>query len=271
MEERVKLLLTNDDGIFADGILSLRDEFLKIGEVYVVAPDGERSSVSHAITLNHPLRINEVYLKDEFLGYATTGTPVDCVILALNGFLEDKHINYIISGINHGVNLGEDVIYSGTVSAAFEGCMFNISAFAFSKQIIDNSLSFSDAAFLARGIFQFFIKVLDDTRYILNVNFPDIPINEIKGVKIVRLGKRIYNDRLEKRIDPRGRSYYWIGGDAPSGKEEEGTDIDAISRGFISITPLSLDFVNHELLDKLNEKIGSYVSLEEMMRGDEKI
>ncbi len=255
------ILLTNDDGILATGILSLKKELSKIGKVYVVAPDGERSSIGHAITLNHPLRINEIFFEGKTLGYATTGTPVDCVIMALKGILKDKKIGYIVSGINHGENLGEDVIYSGTVSAAFEGYLYNLSAYAFSKQILHNELSFDDAAYLAKGIIVFFSRILRESKYILNINFPDVPLNKIKGVQITRLGKRIYNDRLEERKDPRGRSYYWIGGESPSGKLEEGTDMFAISKGFISITPLSLDVVNYDLLGSLKSEIGEIISI----------
>ncbi len=263
----MKILLTNDDGIFADGILSLKKEFSSIGNVYLVAPDGERSSISHAITLNHPLRVNEIYMNGDFLGFSSTGTPVDCVILGLKGLLGDVQIDYIISGINHGSNLGEDVIYSGTVSAAFEGCLFDIPAFAFSKHTVNNALSYADAAYLSRLIFEFFIKVLGKDKYILNVNFPDVKIDDIKGVKITRLGKRIYKDRLEERKDPRGKSYYWIGGEPPSGMLEEGTDIFAISEGFISVTPLSLDFVNYDLLHTLHKEIGEFITLGGIMNG----
>ncbi len=257
----MKILLTNDDGIFADGILALKKELSKMGNVYVIAPDGERSSISHAITLNHPLRINKIYFEGEFLGYSSTGTPVDCVILGLRGLLSEEKIDYIVSGINHGANLGEDVIYSGTVSAAFEGCLFNIPAFAFSKQVINNELPFSQAASIARGIIRLFSEKLKGIKYILNVNLPDIPIEKIKGIRFTRLGKRIYNDRLEERIDPRGKRYYWIGGEPPSGKLEEGTDIFAISQGFISITPLTLDVVNYDLLEILKKEIGETISV----------
>ncbi len=257
----MNILLTNDDGILATGILSLKKELSKIGKVYVVAPDGERSSISHAITLNHPLRISEVFFGDESLGYSTTGTPVDCVILALKGLLKGQKIDYVVSGINHGANLGEDVIYSGTVSAAFEGCLLDINSYAFSKQILHNELSFDDAAYLAKGIIVFFSRILRESKYILNVNFPDVPLSKIKGVQITRLGKRIYNDRLEERKDPRGKSYYWIGGESPSGKLEEGTDIFAISKGFISVTPLSLDVVNYDLLSRLKSDIGEIISI----------
>ncbi len=264
-KQSMEILLTNDDGILATGILSLKRELSKIGKVYVVAPDGERSSISHAITLNHPLRINEVFFGDEFLGYSTTGTPVDCVILALKGLLKEKRIDYIVSGINHGANLGEDVIYSGTVSAAFEGCLFGIPAYAFSKQILHNELPFEDAAYLAKGVIVFFSRILKKSKYILNINFPDIPLNKIKGIQITRLGKRIYNDRLEERKDPRGRSYYWIGGESPSGKLEEGTDIFAISEGFVSVTPLSLDVVNYDLLSSLKTEVGETISIGGML------
>jgi len=260
----MNILLTNDDGIFREGLVCLKKALSEMGKVYVVAPDGERSSISHAITLNHPLRINKVDLEGEPLGFSSTGTPADCVILGLKGLLGDVKIDYIVSGINYGLNLGEDVIYSGTVSAALEGGIYNIPSFAFSKQTKDNSLSFCTAASLSSRIVNFFIKNLKTSNYVFNVNFPDLELEKIKGLKITRLGRRIYYDRLEKRIDPRGKIYYWIGGDEPSGKMEEGTDILAVHEGYVSITPLSLNFVDLNLIDALKKDIGEFIPLREV-------
>lgn len=248
------ILITNDDGIDSPALLALKKALDEIGEVAVVAPDHNWSAAGHAKTMHKPLRITEAKLADGSPAYTTTGAPSDCVALAIMGILE-RRPDLVISGINQGANLGHDITYSGTVAAAMEGVIFGIPAMAVSLDCYESpedSILRYAAHFTARLAACVLERGLDKG-VLINVNVPHVPPEEVKGIEITRLGKRVYRDALVKRQDPRGRDYYWIGGEQPSGVGEEGTDIWAIAENCISITPINLDMTDHRLIEKLKE------------------
>jgi 5'-nucleotidase len=233
------ILVTNDDGIWAEGLLALRKTLSSLDEVMVVAPDREQSATSHSLTLNHPLRVKEI--EDSVL--SLDGTPTDCVLLAFNGLLKEKP-QLVVAGINHGPNLGEDVSYSGTVAAAIEGMLQGAPSIAISvagKPPYSFEVASSFGLKLARTILE---KGMD-SQTMLNVNVPNLPQANISRVKVTKLGNRIYRDLLVKKVDPRGRAYYWIGGNEPSWESREETDFRAIEDGMISVTPLHLDMTDY--------------------------
>lgn len=237
------ILVTNDDGVNAPGLLALVQEMRKIGDVSILAPDRNWSGGGHVKTIDRPLRIKEVALADGSPALASDGAPSDCVALALLGFFQEK-IDLVVSGINPMANLGHDVTYSGTVTAAMEAVIWGVPGVAFSLDTKENHLGLLDYHAAAQSAGQV-VSTLRTHRLpagiLLNVNVPYRPYSEIKGLRITRQGMRVYLDRLDQRLDPRGRPYFWIGGDAPSGIPEEGTDIGALDSGYVSITPLQLD------------------------------
>ncbi|MCS7011904.1 MAG: 5'/3'-nucleotidase SurE, partial [Anaerolineales bacterium] len=221
------ILVTNDDGVTAPGLLALAQAMRKLSgvKVSILAPDRNWSGSGHVKTLERPLRVREVTLADGSVAFASDGAPSDCVALALLGFFEEK-IDLVVSGINPMPNLGHDVTYSGTVTAAMEAVIWDTPGIAFSLGSLDNhlgSLDYSAAAEAAHKIVRTFLEYRWIPGMLLNVNIPYCPFEEIKGVRITRQGLRVYRDRLDKRMDPRGRPYYWIGGEAPTGTPEEGT------------------------------------------------
>lgn len=237
------ILVTNDDGVNAPGLLALAQEMRRLGDVSILAPDRNWSGGGHVKTLGRPLRIHTVTLADGSLAYASDGAPSDCVALATLGFFKKK-VDLVVSGINPQPNLGHDVTYSGTVTAAMEAVIWGVPGLAFSLASEKDHLADLDyypAARLARQISEMVIEHGLPHGILLNVNFPYLPENAIQGMLITRQGLRVYRDRLDRRVDPRGRDYYWIGGDAPTGLPEEGTDIGALAKGYVSITPLQLD------------------------------
>jgi 5'-nucleotidase len=239
-----RILVTNDDGIYSEGLRKLADALRSIGDVTIVAPDREQSAASHALTLNRPLRIIELQ-KNEWI---VDGTPTDCVNLAVLKMMKTARPDIVVSGINFGPNLGDDVTYSGTISAAFEGSLLNIPSIAFSALVGEN-FSFAKCAAFAKQLTRVLLERKRRPDVILNVNFPV----DFKGVKVTRLGKRIYGEGVIERLDPRGRKYYWIGGDPPTWQPGEHTDFEAVQAGFISITPLHLDLTHHESIPPLKE------------------
>lgn len=233
-----RILVCNDDGIHAAGIRALVEVLEPIGEVTVMAPLTEQSAASHALTLHHPLRIREISERR----YAVEGTPTDCVLLAVKEILKEKP-DLVVSGINQGPNLGEDVIYSGTVAAAMEGAILGIPSLALSLA----SWTFSDfegaaetAARLTRNLLE---RDLPD-RFLVNVNIPPVPAAEIRGLRLTRLGNREYNDVFIKQTDPRGRDYYWIGGGDPSWTPSTDSDFNAVSENYVSVTPMLMDLTD---------------------------
>lgn len=245
----MKILLTNDDGIYAPGLLALKRELEILGDVYAVAPDRPRSATGHSITLHKPLRVSRIELADGSTGYATNGTPSDCIVLALAAVLDDDP-DLVVSGINPGPNLGEDLSYSGTVSAAMEGAICGFPSFAISlagEDVFDFHAAAKFAVRLASKIHQNSLP----KDMLLNVNVPALPEGEIAGVSITRQAKRRYRGRIETRIDPRGREYYWLGGELLDEEPPEGTDVDAIQHNQISVTPIQLDFTEYRFMDEL--------------------
>jgi 5'-nucleotidase len=241
------ILVTNDDGVNAPGLLALAQEMRHLGEVSILAPDRNWSGGGHVKTLGRPLRIHPVTLANGSPAYASDGAPSDCVALATLGFFKKK-VDLVVSGINPQPNLGHDVTYSGTVTAAMEAVIWGIPGLAFSLASEKDHLADLDyypSARLAREITEMVIQHGLPHGMLLNVNFPNIPETMIKGMKITRQGLRVYRDRLDRRVDPRGRDYFWIGGDAPTGIPEEGTDIGALAEGYVSITPLQLDLTDY--------------------------
>ena len=245
------ILLTNDDGVQAAGLLALKQAVETVSEVIVFAPDHNWSTAGHSKTMHKPLRVHQAQLADGSPALTTNGGPADCVALAVLGLLP-RQPDLVISGINSSENVAQDLTYSGTVSAALEALISGIPAIAISlAKPEDGPLDFQCAARFAAILAS---RVLKSGRkdLLLNVNVPAIPCQEITGVEITRLGQRIYRDVLVERDDPRGDKYYWIGGEPPSGVVEEGTDYAAIVAKRISITPLQLDLTAHHVLEELS-------------------
>lgn len=245
------ILVTNDDGIYGPGLVPLVSALKKVGKLYIVIPNQEKSGVSHALTLDRPLRAYRI--KDQAINsknlFIVNGTPADCVRLAVLSLFRGK-IDLVVSGINRGANLGEDVIYSATAAAAREAAMLGIPGLAISL-LIKNGQYFNTAAKYAYNLAKWILKNGLPKGVFFNLNVPDLPEKKICGFEITRLGKRIYSNKINPRIDPRGLKYYWLAGRAPSGVNEPGTDISAINRKMVSLTPLRYDSTAYDLLNKL--------------------
>jgi 5'-nucleotidase len=251
------ILVTNDDGVTAPGLLALIEAVRAIPDtkISILAPDRNWSGSGHVKTLDRPLRVKEVTLADGSSGFASDGAPSDCVALALLGFFDEK-FDLVVSGINPMANLGHDVTYSGTVTAAMEALIWDTPGIAFSLGSVENHLSTIDytaASEVACRIIETSLAHHFSPGMLLNVNIPYLPAEQIKGTRVTRQGLRVYRDRLDKRVDPRGRPYYWIGGDSPSGTPEEGTDVGALSAGYVSITPIQLDLTMYTSIPTLGD------------------
>ena len=248
----MRVLISNDDGIHSEGIQALTSGVVEDHEVYVVAPDRERSATGHSLTLHRPLRMEEAtHLKGVKAAYSTDGTPSDCVKIAIGAILKEQP-DIVLSGINHGPNMGTDVLYSGTVSAAMEGAIYNIPSIAIS--LADHKpQDFSSSVIFIKKLLKKISEVKFPDRTLLNINIPPLPISEIAGVEITELGVRPYNDYFVKRIDPRGRTYYWLAGEAIEENELPGTDVFAVRNNQISITPVTIHMTNQSMLPKLKE------------------
>ncbi len=257
------ILVTNDDGVFSPGIQILAKRLRELDSVVIVAPDRERSAAGHSMTLHRPLLIEEV--KESV--FSVNGTPTDCVNIAVKGLLKGSP-KLVVSGINKGPNLGDDVTYSGTVAGAIEGTLLGIPSFAVSLAARENFL-FAEAAEVA---LRTAAQILDNgipQGTLLNINVPNIPIPEMKGTRITRLGKRIYHQMTVERVDPRGKKYYWIGGGEPDWEREEGTDLDAVDRGMVSVTPLHLDLTDYASFDRMKSFEGLSYGHSPVRRGTE--
>jgi len=235
------ILITNDDGIRAEGLLTLEKALADLGKTVVVAPESEQSATSHAITLDGPLRIKK-YSHER---YSVTGTPTDCVLLAVHGILGSRP-DIVVSGINHGPNMGEDVTYSGTVAAAIEGNILGIDSIAVSITSWEPE-SFEAAGRIA-GYLADRMLARDGVAgtSLWNVNIPPVPEAEIKGIRVTRLGSRVYNDSIIRKTDPRGKDYFWIGGGEPGWNADEKSDFTAVSDGYVSVTPLKVDMTDYK-------------------------
>lgn len=250
-----RILVTNDDGIYSEGIRKLADVCREHADVTIVAPDREQSAASHALTLNRPLRLIEVETNE----WVVDGTPTDCVNLAVLKLMKEQRPDLIVSGINFGPNLGDDVTYSGTISAAFEGALLNIPSIAFSA-VVGPHFSFDRCAEFAGELVRVALDTHRDPRVVLNVNFPNC---EFAGVKVCKLGKRIYGEGVIERLDPRGRKYYWIGGEPPVWHPGVDTDFEAIQAGYVSVTPLHLDLTDYQSISRLKpleETLGHFAA-----------
>lgn len=255
LPRRMRILLTNDDGITSRGLFAAKQALDAIGSVSVIAPDSNRSAVGRGITIDRPLTVKEVALRDGSTGYATDGTPVDCVRFADLGLVGERP-DLIVAGINYGVNLGDDVTYSGTVAAAFEGILLGIPAIAVSQQSREAGLHFRRQRGYdftpAAGILAVLARTVAERGLpagtILNVNAPPPPV---KGVAVARLGRRIYRDRLELESDDAGRRTYRIYGDDPSYHDEPDTDFRAVAEGRVAVTPIHLDLTSSDALEEI--------------------
>jgi len=247
------ILVTNDDGVAAPGLIALAQELRSLGRVTILAPDRNWSASGHVKTLERPLRVKQVELADGTPALATDGAPSDCVALAVLGLLE-SNIDLVVSGINPNANLGHDLTYSGTVTAAMEAAIWGLPGIAISLDSPENHLGVLDYSTAARMARLISARVLEKglpKSILLNVNVPYVPEEQLKGIKITRQGLRVYRDLLVSRQDPRGRPYYWIGGDAPTGIPEEGTDFGALAEKYVSVTPVQLDLTAHGALESM--------------------
>lgn len=252
-EKTPHILITNDDGINAPGLLALAKEFRKLGKVSVLAPDHNWSASGHVKTMHRPLRVKSTTLADGSTAYTSDGAPSDCVAVALLGYIEEP-IDLVASGINPNANIGHDVTYSGTVTAAMEAAIAGLPALAVSLDSPENhsgALDYAPAAYLARKLASMMLKKGLPKGVLLNLNVPYLPLKEMKGWRITRQGLRIYRDELIRREDPRGKPYYWIGGEVPTGVVESDTDFGAIHEGYISVTPLKLDLTAQDAMPSL--------------------
>ncbi len=248
---KVRILLTNDDGIASPGLLALYRELRRIGEVIVVAPDGERSAVGHAITISEPLRVWPYERNGKPFGYAVAGTPADCVKIAFWALLKDQpKPSLVISGINLGSNTGINAIYSGTVSAATEGAILGVPSFAISLTTYENP-DYGPAARFARYLARLVLRRGLPRGVYLNVNVPAVPADQIKGVAITSQGQAVYREQYQVRRDPRGRAYYWLTGTKIDLEHDESIDDGAILHNKISVTPIHYDLTNYAFIEEL--------------------
>ncbi|MDR4507972.1 MAG: 5'/3'-nucleotidase SurE [Candidatus Brocadiaceae bacterium] len=248
----MQILLTNDDGIYAPGIDALKHCIKDLGQITVVAPDIEQSGVGHSITFSHPLRVREVCLDNEFIGYGVNGSPADCVKMAICEVMKMSP-DVVISGLNMGANVGIHVLYSGTVAAAVEAAIMGYPSIAVSFEISDNYADIKSAAEVARKVIGCIIRHNLPKGSLLNVNIPSRPPEQIKGIRVTRQFSHDFKETFDRRIDPSGRAYYWLTGTDKSLHHEEGTDLSAVSEGYISVTPLSYDLTDYRFYKKIEE------------------
>lgn len=256
---RPRILICNDDGIDAPGIIALAKEMKKLGAVTVVAPDKQRSAVGHAITMNTPLRVTRSFRNRKFFGYAVNGTPADCVKIAVRTLLKEKP-DILVSGVNHGSNTSINIIYSGTVSAATEGTILGIPSMAVSLTTFERP-DFRFAAKFARRLSASVLRHGLPAGTLLNVNIPPLPEKEIRGVRVTRQGKTRWDDTFDMRRDPNNNEYYWLTGKLEIIDTSRDTDQIAIMNGFVSVSPIQYDLTDYTMLPKLSRwKLGSLLS-----------
>ncbi|MFH1453968.1 MAG: 5'/3'-nucleotidase SurE [Armatimonadota bacterium] len=248
-----RILLTNDDGVFSEGIQALINVFKGSVDLTVVAPDRERSAIGHSLTFFYPLRVQKLEESKNLKIYSSDGTPSDCVLLGIYDLMPEAP-DLIISGINHGPNMGQDITYSGTVSAAMEGTIHKIPSVSVSLASFIN-MNFTYAAKFVKKLSDCAIEKDLPALSFFNVNIPNLPEDEIKGSAFTKQGRSIYDQKLIKRMDPRGIEYYWLSGEFPTGLIEKGTDFEAVYKDKkISITPVQLDMTNFDLLSRLKDR-----------------
>lgn len=246
---QTRILISNDDGIHAPGIKVLERVARALSkDVWVVAPESEQSAAGHSLTIRRPLRVRQVSRRR----FAVDGTPTDAVLLGINHVLKDKKPTLLLSGVNRGANLGEDVTYSGTVAAAMEATILGIPAIAFSQYYSpDHPVKWSTAEHWAPTIIRQITHVGWGRNVLININFPDVPHDRVCGIEVTRQGKRKIGDELSERFDPRGEPYIWIGAQRAEERNTLGTDIEAVVRGAVSVTPLCVDFTDHGTMGAL--------------------
>jgi len=252
----VRILLTNDDGINAQGLSALRRAVAGLGEAAVVAPDMERSGVAHSITLAQPLRIRKVYHGEEFFGYGINGAPADCVKLACREIL-DSPPDLLLSGINLGANVAINILYSGTVAAAIEGGMLGVPSIAFSLGETERP-DFGEAAAIARQVLDRLLADGLPPHLLLNVNIPGLPRAQVKGIRVTHQSRTSYRELFERRVDPWGRAYFWITGALTRDFEQEPeSDLLALSEGYVSVSPLHWDLTDYRAIPALRERLAA--------------
>lgn len=248
----MRILLTNDDGIHADGIHALLPALSELGEVSIVAPDRERSATGHGITVHHPLRVQHYCIPDSNVcAWMVDGTPADCVKIAIQALLPVKP-DLVVSGINIGSNLGTDVLYSGTVSAAVEGVILGVPSVAVSLTDYKKA-DFSYAAHVTKGIIEKMLKNGLPPNTMLNINVPPGQAEDIKGISVTKLGHRLYENTFDRREDPRGRVYYWLAGEVVEVNNDPDSDIAAVDSGYISVSPIHFDLTNYNIMNNLEQ------------------
>ncbi|OGR79706.1 MAG: 5'/3'-nucleotidase SurE [Elusimicrobia bacterium GWC2_64_44] len=245
----MEILITNDDGIYAEGISALACALKKAGNVTVVAPDTQRSAVGHAITISDPLRVVKARRNGEFFGYASSGTPADCVKLGIKAIMK-KRPDLVVSGINLGGNQAYNVLYSGTVSGATEGALLGIPSIAVSLDTFVNPDYSSAAKFALKLALQCKKRSLP-AGTLLNVNVPNLPASKLKGVRVTNQSRTCFNDWFEKRKDPHGGDYYWMTGDYKPKDADQASDLNALRAGYVSVTPIQFDLTNYKFISEL--------------------
>jgi 5'-nucleotidase len=262
------ILVTNDDGVNAPGLLALAQAMNSFGKVSILAPDRNWSGGGHVKTIDRPLRVKEFILSDGTLALGSDGAPSDCVALALLGYVDGK-VDLVVSGINPVANLGHDVTYSGTVTAAMEAVIWGVTGIAVSldsQNQIQKTIDFSQTASVTQFIVEHVISKRIPDGILLNINVPKGPI---QGIQVTRQGLRVYRDRLDRRMDPRGNPYFWIGGDAPTGFPEAGTDVGALAEGYASVTPLQLDLTSYPAIHALKRWIPENLNSQNQIQLDQ--
>jgi 5'-nucleotidase len=248
---KLKILVTNDDGIDSQGISELASALQEIGDVTIIAPRTEQSAVGHAITMKIPLRVTEYFKNGDFYGYAVDGTPADCVKIGIRNILKDPP-DLVVSGINHGSNTAINIIYSGTVSAAREAAIMDIPAMAVSVTS-HNPQHFEYARETVKRLAQIVAEEGLAKGTLLNINVPDLPADEIKGILITTQGKSKWDDIYEERKDPYGKSYYWLTGTLTETDKKLGTDQFAIKNNYVSVSPIHFDLTDYDTFEKIKE------------------
>ena len=240
----MRILLTNDDGILAPGLLAMHHELARMGEVTIVAPTTPQSAVGHAISVSQPLFCQEIDVAEEVRGYSIDGRPADCVKLALLELMQGRPPNLVVSGINHGENVGINVLYSGTVAAAIEGACYGVPSVAVSLAFSER-MDFRGAARLARGLIEQILSLGKAQGMLLNLNIPDLSAAPPKGIRFCRMDVRPTQEAMVRRADPRGRPYFWItGGFVPTGDPGPDSDQVALAEGYVTLTPLKFDLTD---------------------------
>ena len=249
-----RILLSNDDGVTSEGLSALADALSHLGEVYTVAPDRDQSASSHSLTLTRPLRMEKISEKK----FSVDGTPTDCINLAVNGILKDGKPDLVVSGINTAANMGDDITYSGTVSATMEATLLKIPSIAVSMNA-KKDFVFQTGAHYARLVAELVLQTGLPEDTLLNVNVPNLPLGRVKGIRITRQGKRVYKTPIVEKTDPRGKKYYWIGGDKLDSVRIENSDIASVEDGYVSVTPIKLDMTDYAYMEELEKNFDSHV------------